>query len=226
MNFIIPYTDKEPILKFKRLLLLKLIEGIREFFPESKIILTSSTNAPDYIKELVDFYTQTEHSTNYHGCEWLYTMRNGIEILDKLGDKYHYYVCYDSILNKDSIKAYLEWQDKCISNDLDLIISKDFGSDSSFDTNQWFGKVELMKKIFSYPADIHHAESWMRFMLKDNHNIYVYSDAETMLHGKSTHWNIMCFGGTGARKAKLEYFQKFYNISDEEIDKENIKLFE
>jgi len=226
MNFIIPYTDKAPILKLKRLLLTKLIFGIREFFPNSKIVLTSSTNTPEDLKKLVDFYTQTEHSTNYHGCEWLYTMRNGIDILEKLGDEYHYYLCYDSILNKDSINANLEWKEKCISNNLDLAISKDFGSNSAFDTNQWFGKTQLMKQIFSYPQDINHAESWMRFMLKDNNNIYVYESAEQMLHGNSTHWNIMCFGGTGARKSKIDYFQKFYNLSDEDIDRENIKFFE
>ena len=108
MNFIIPYTDKEPILKFKRLLLLKLIEGIREFFPKSKIILTASTEVPDFIKNKVDFFDQTKHQTGYHGCEWLYTMKNGIKILESLNDEYHYYACYDSILNKDSIKAYSE----------------------------------------------------------------------------------------------------------------------
>ena len=153
-------------------------------------------------------------------------MKNGINILNNLKDEYHYYVCYDSILNKDSIEAYLEWQNLCISNSLDLVISKDFGSSNAFDTNQWFGKVALIKDIFSYPYDINHAESWIYSMLQNNKNIYIYESAQLMLKGNSTHWNIMCFGGTGARKSKVEYFQKFYNLSDEDIDKANIKLFE
>jgi len=225
MNFIIPYTDKSPALKLKRILLIKLIDGIREYFPKAKIVLTSSTPLPDDIKNLVDFHTQAEHKTWYHGCEWLHTMKKGIDILDNIGSEYHYYVCYDSILNQDSIDAYKEWEKICKDTNLDLVISRDFGANNAFDTNQWYGKTKLIKEIFSYSGDITHAESWIYYMGRNHKNIYVYENEVQRLKDRSTHWNIMCFGGTGARKDKIEYFQKFYNLSNEDIDKDNIKLY-
>ena len=99
MNFLITYSDKEPLLKLKRQLLIKLIDGIKKYFPENRIILVSSTFLPEEIKNKVQFFIENASENcqinNYHGSEHMNSMKKGYEILNQFSEEYHYYICYE-----------------------------------------------------------------------------------------------------------------------------------
>ena len=186
----------------KKDLLFGLVKSLREYFPDSLILVNEGFLLEERTQKIIDYgIVDKFYDNNPHGKREALAVLECLDFLKRNGVEWVHKMCYDTIIYRSNVSSFDNIESKAV-NGIEFVsckwrVAKHTNlNENAIGTWMWYGKVDFAQRVISTPSqNVIEAERTLFNSIKQNNlldKVFLFEHADEMLnHTWLTHGDII-----------------------------------